>query len=78
MGPTLRGPIDWFQPVGMRSRAGRPSERAMVVASTERTATSAIEASRTGPSGAGTYQPATSLALTGVRPTWMASSLPDW
>ena len=23
MGPTLRGPIDWFQPVGMRSRAGK-------------------------------------------------------
>jgi alkanesulfonate monooxygenase SsuD/methylene tetrahydromethanopterin reductase-like flavin-dependent oxidoreductase (luciferase family) len=22
MGPTLRGPVDWFQPVGMRSRAG--------------------------------------------------------
>jgi alkanesulfonate monooxygenase SsuD/methylene tetrahydromethanopterin reductase-like flavin-dependent oxidoreductase (luciferase family) len=23
MGPTLRGPIEWFQPVGMRSRAGK-------------------------------------------------------
>ena len=22
MGPTLRGPVDWFQPVGMRSSAG--------------------------------------------------------
>jgi alkanesulfonate monooxygenase SsuD/methylene tetrahydromethanopterin reductase-like flavin-dependent oxidoreductase (luciferase family) len=23
MGPTLRGPAEWFSPVGMRSRAGR-------------------------------------------------------
>jgi alkanesulfonate monooxygenase SsuD/methylene tetrahydromethanopterin reductase-like flavin-dependent oxidoreductase (luciferase family) len=23
MGPTLRGPIEWFQPVGMRSKAGK-------------------------------------------------------
>ncbi len=23
MGPTLRGPIEWFSPVGMRSRAGK-------------------------------------------------------
>ena len=23
MGPTLRGPVEWFQPVGMRSRAGK-------------------------------------------------------
>jgi len=22
MGPTLRGPVEWFSPVGMRSRAG--------------------------------------------------------
>jgi hypothetical protein len=23
MGPTLRGPVEWFSPVGMRSRAGK-------------------------------------------------------
>ena len=55
--------------------AGRPSERAMVVASTERTATSATEASLTGRSVAGTYQPATCRAVVGVWPTWMASSV---
>ncbi len=55
--------------------AGRPSERAMVVASIDRTATSATELSRTGPSAAGIDHRAICRALLGVRPTWMASSV---
>ncbi len=56
-------------------RAGRPLERATVVASTERTSTSAIVPSLTGPSGAGIDQAATCLALVVALPTWMASSV---
>ncbi len=47
----------------------------MVVASTERTATSAIFPSLTGPSGAGIGQAATCLALVVDLPTWMAISV---
>ena len=66
-------------PVSLRMltlSAGRPSDRAMVVASTDWTSTSASVPSFTGPSGAGIGQLADLLgAGRSSSPTWMASSM---
>ncbi len=58
----------------LRLRAGRASDRAMEVASTEVTLTSASVPSLTGPSGAGIGHSATCFAAVGVVPTSIASS----